>query len=108
MTERYVHHHFHDGVYLREAALPAGAHIRMHRHKTDHMSLLVKGNVEVTHAGLTTRREAPAFIMIPAGEQHEVRALSDVLWYCTHITDESDEARIDEVLIDHGEPHAVL
>lgn len=107
MSIRYIRHHFLDGVYMREAAFEPGSRIRTHRHKTEHMSILAKGTVDVTSGGVTTRRDAPAFILIPAGEAHEVRAVTDVLWFCTHITDESgDEAHMDEVLIE-GAAHAV-
>ena len=103
-----IKHHFLPGLYLREARLLAGARIQMHRHKYDHMSVLASGSVEIQIAGLTKRLDAPAFIMVRAGESHVVKALTDVLWYCEHVTDETDAAKIDQVLIEKGDHRAVL
>ncbi len=101
-----IKHHFLPGLYLREAAIPAGQAIRMHKHKSDHMSVLVKGAVEAVVNGEQHRLEAPAFFLVKAGEHHTVRALTDVLWYCTHVTDETDVESIDAALIETGS-HAV-
>ena len=34
-----------------------------------------------------------------AGKHHGVKSLTDVVWYCIHATDCTDEDEIDEVLI---------
>lgn len=34
-----------------------------------------------------------------AGKHHGVKSLTDVVWYCIHATDCTDETEIDEVLI---------
>ncbi len=101
-----IKHHFLSGLYLREAAIPAGQTIRMHRHKSDHMSVLVKGSVEAVVNGKRRELEAPAFLLVRKGEHHTVRAVTDVVWYCTHVTDETDCAAIDGVLIE-ADGHAV-
>lgn len=55
-----------------------------HRHKFDHVSLLVKGSVEVEIEGSKPKQfRAPTFIVIDKNMKHKFTALEDdVLWYC--------------------------
>jgi enolase len=41
-------------------------------------------------------------LTIAAGKHHGVKSLTDVVWYCVHATDCTDEDEIDEVLIESG------
>lgn len=98
-----IKHHFLNKLYLREAKLPAGQPIKIHRHKFDHISVLAEGTVRVVVDGKTTVLEAPAYLLIPAGKVHGVLALTDVLWYCVHATSECDAETIDSALVEEGE-----
>ena len=56
--------------------------------------MIIDGEKKVIHA--------PACLTIAADKHHGVKSLTDVVWYCIHATDCTDEDKIDEVLT---EPH---
>jgi mannose-6-phosphate isomerase-like protein (cupin superfamily) len=70
-----------------------------HAHKHDHLSILASGSVEMVVDGVKSVVKAPACLTIAAGKHHGVKSLTDVVWYCVHATDCTDEDDIDEVLI---------
>jgi hypothetical protein len=45
---------------------------------------------------------APACLTIAAGKHHGIKSLTDVVWYCVHATDCTDENEVDEVLVEPG------
>jgi mannose-6-phosphate isomerase-like protein (cupin superfamily) len=49
--------------------------------------------------GVKSVVEAPACLTIAAGKHHGIKSLTDVVWYCVHATDCTDEDKVDEVLI---------
>jgi len=53
--------------------------------------IVKEGNIQIV--------EAPACVEIKAGENHGVKAITNVVWYCVHATDEKDPSKVDEVLI---------
>lgn len=42
-----ITHHFSDGLYAKQAVIPAGTAILKHTHDFDHLSILAKGKVAV-------------------------------------------------------------
>ena len=94
-----IHHHFSSGVYAKETRIPAGYVLVQHAHKHDHLSILASGSVEMVVDGVRSIVDAPACLTIAAGKHHGVKSLTDVVWYCVHATDCTDEDDIDEVLI---------
>lgn len=95
-----IKHHFGDGIYAKQATLPAGMWIQKHTHSFSHLSILASGKVSVTVDDTDTRvYEAPACIEIKAGKSHDVFAMTDSVWFCVHATDETDETKVDEVII---------
>lgn len=104
MTVEAVAHHFSDGLYAKEMTLKKGYIATSHSHKYSHLSILAKGDVYVRVNGVISYHMAPACIEIKADEIHEIQALSEVVWYCCHRTDETDINKIDEVLIKECEP----
>jgi hypothetical protein len=38
-------------------------------------------------------------LTIEAGKHHGVKSLTDVIWYCIHATDCTDENEVDDVII---------
>lgn len=98
-----IEHHFGGGVYAKETRIPAGFDLVQHRHEHDHLSILASGSVELTieDVGIETIH-APACLTIKAGKHHGVRSLTDVVWYCIHATDCTDESAVDQVLIVKG------
>jgi len=50
--------------------------------------------------GVKSIIHAPACLTIAAGKHHGIKSLTDVVWYCVHATDCTDENEVDEVLIE--------
>jgi mannose-6-phosphate isomerase-like protein (cupin superfamily) len=73
-----------------------------HAHKHDHLSILASGSVELAVDGVKSIVHAPACLTIAAGKHHGIKSITDVVWYCIHATDCTDEDEIDEVLIESG------
>lgn len=94
-----IHHHFSSGVYAKETRIPAGYVLVQHVHKHDHLSILASGSVEMVVDGVKSVVEAPACLTIAAGKHHGIKSITDVVWYCVHATDCTDENEVDEVLV---------
>ena len=87
-----IQHHFSSGVYAKETRIPAGFVLVQHAHKHDHLSILASGSVELVVDG-------PVCLTIAAEKHHGIKSLTDVVWYCVHATDCTDENEVDETLI---------
>ena len=96
-------HHFAAGVYVREMDLLAGQSVQTHAHKYDHLSILGQGSVEVYADGVTTHYTAPTCILIKAGIEHGLFALSDSTWFCAHAADEEPIEALDVKLTKEGD-----
>lgn len=94
-----ISHHFSDGLYAKQAVIPAGTAILKHTHDFSHLSILAKGKVAVLKGDDIEVIEAPACIEIKAGLTHGVKAITDCVWFCIHATDEKDSSKVDDVLI---------
>lgn len=97
--EPKIQHHFGGGVYAKETCIPAGCTLVQHAHKHDHLSVLASGSVELMVDGVKSIVQAPACLTISAGKHHGVKSITDVVWYCVHATDCTDENEVDDVLI---------
>ena len=102
-----IKHHFSSGVYAKETRIPANSWLVQHAHLHDHLSILASGSVELIVDGKTSILHAPACLTIEAGKHHGVKSLTDVVWYCVHATDCTDEDEIDDVLIASPDTKAV-
>lgn len=100
MAQVGIVHHFGGGVYAKETHIPADFMLTQHTHQFDHLSILASGSVLVTVGGVSKRVDAPACLTIAAGKAHSVSALTKVVWYCIHATEEADPERVDHVLIE--------
>jgi hypothetical protein len=96
--EPSVQHHFGGGVYAKEMRMPAEYLLLHHKHTFDHLSFLASGSIELIVDGEKQVIHGPACLTIAAGKHHGVKSLTDVVWYCVHATDCTDESKIDEVL----------
>lgn len=92
-------HHFSSGVYAKETRIPAGIRLTQHKHDFDHMSILASGLVIVRANGYAESFSGPAVFNMPAGVSHEVEAVSDVVWFCVHATEQTDPEKIDHELV---------
>ena len=95
-------HHFSDGLYSKQMTIPKGFMAGMHSHEYSHLSILAKGKVIVRTDDSEKIYGAPACIEIKSGVHHSVEALEDSVWFCIHATNEKDESKVDEVLIQRG------
>lgn len=99
-TDLPVKHHFSPGLYLREIFMPAGTVVIGKIHKTEHFNILVKGACLIIHDDY--RREelrAPAVFVSKAGVQKVLYILEDMIWMTTHVTEETDMGKLEELLI---------
>jgi quercetin dioxygenase-like cupin family protein len=99
MVDLQIEHHFSGREYARKMVLPAGHKADTHRHNFDHLSILASGIARVTVDGETTLHIGPECLTIRAGAVHYIEAVTGIVWYCIHATDETDPARIDHELI---------
>lgn len=90
-------------VYMRRMQAHAGLRIGSHKHTYEHYSILCSGKARVTYAEETEEHIAPSVMVVPAGVEHCIEALTDIVWLCVHGTAETDRDSIDEVLIAKGE-----
>ena len=95
-----IYHHFSSGVYAKETRIPAGFVLVQHVHKHDHLSILASGSVEMAVDGVKSIIHAPACLTIAAGKHHGIKSITDVVWYCVHATNCTDENEVDDVLIE--------
>lgn len=101
-----VHHHFvGDHLYVKETRIPAGVSLTQHSHPHPHHSELGSGRVEVFIGDRGTIHEAPAYFHIEANVVHRVVALTDAVWFCTHLTDDRDPETVDTSIL-AGDAHA--
>lgn len=88
-------------VYMRRMFTEAGKVIGSHKHKYEHYSVLCSGRVR-SEVGETSQEFGGGdVITVPAGVEHRIIALTDIIWFCIHGTSESDH--LDEVLIQKGD-----
>lgn len=86
----FVRHYFSDKEYAKEIRLDAGCSIGQHSHKFSHISILAEGTVLLTAGEMVTMYDAPSCIVVEAGVEHSITAITDAVWYCVHATDEKD------------------
>jgi len=94
-----INHYFSDGLYAKETLFKKGSAIVQHKHKYDHLAILAKGKVILSVDDKNKIIKAPFCFNITKDKHHGVIALEDCVWYCIHATNETDENKIDNVLI---------
>lgn len=97
-----IQHHFSSGVYAKQMVLPKDYFVISHSHNFDHLSILASGSVIVRTDESEQQYDGPACLTIKANTHHEITALTDSVWFCVHATEETDESKVDEVLISHA------
>ena len=86
------------GVYMKQSKLRRGYVMPMHLHTHGHLSLLSQGHAILAVDGKTRPLVAPCVITIEEGKAHSLEAVTDIVWFCIHATDETDPDQIDERL----------
>lgn len=72
-------------IWVRQNTIEkAGESFPGHKHKFDHVTLLVKGSIEVEVEGHPAKQfTAPTFVIIRKEHEHKVTSLTDdVIYYC--------------------------
>lgn len=92
-----VVNHFAPGVYARQMTIPAGVTATGAVHKTEHMTIVVG------HCVLTTDDGPKEFvghhtIVSKPGIKRAIYAVEDTILTTIHATDETDEAKLVELL----------
>lgn len=77
-----------------------------HKHKFDHVTLLVRGNVRVEVEGYSPKEfMSPTFIIIRKEHQHKITALThDVLYYCVFALRNLDGEPIEDLAGEEVDP----
>lgn len=99
-VEATYEHYFADGVYARVMKCPAGALVIGKPHRTEHISILLKGSCTITNDdGSLTFLEAPAIAVTPAGKK-KMALVHDEMWFVNvHPTTTQDLDEIEKKVI---------
>lgn len=95
-------HHFSPGIYCREIFMPAGTFVVGHKHKTQHLNIILTGSAAVLMDGKVHYIKAPAVLESKPGVQKVLLIEEDMRWITVH-TNESDSrdiVSIEESLIE--------
>lgn len=99
--EILVNHFFAPGLYARSLARRAGAFIVGHRHKKEHMNILLSGRLRIYMDGAVTEVAGPSMPFISkAGVRKATLALEDSVLITFHPTEETDLDKLEEELIE--------
>jgi quercetin dioxygenase-like cupin family protein len=93
------HHWVEEEVYHKRTRIKAGHKLVQHVHPWDHASALVSGTVLLEVDGERREITGPDMLLICAGKEHSVTALTDVVWHCIHITDDTDPETVDQSIL---------
>lgn len=99
---------FAPGVYWRMVDMPAGSLIIGHRHKTEHFNVVMTGRALVSmhneHGEVVTEEiVAPCVFVSKPGVRKVLLILEDMKWGTIHPTHETDEAKLEALLIEKSE-----
>lgn len=95
-----LRHWFADGLYMREATLPAGSTAVGHIHAKEHFCIMSKGRVQVVTEAGTQEITAPATMVVPAGRKNCVHAIEESIWTTVHATDATTVEDAENTLIE--------
>lgn len=91
------------GVYVRELPIPKGVFMTGHKHRTDHVCMLLKGKLLLHVDGQTKEILPGACFVAKAGSRKAVEAAEDSIFCTLHATDTTDEAALEAELIEKSE-----
>jgi hypothetical protein len=95
-----IQHHFSDGIYGREMFVPAGAGFTGKIHKTEHMSILLSGEMLIkTTTGAAEHIVAPCMFISPADTKKAGVAVTDSVFMTIHGTHERDINKLELELV---------
>jgi hypothetical protein len=95
-----LQHHFAEGIYGREMFVPAGAAFTGKIHKTEHMSILLAGEMLIKSTSKDAERiVAPYMFISPPNTKKAGVAVTDCIFMTIHGTHERDIDKIESELV---------
>lgn len=79
-----VRHIFASGMYAREMTIPAGTVITGAVHKTQHITILSKGRIQVVREEGVIELAAPATFISSPGTKNAVHVIEEAVWTTFH------------------------
>ena len=76
------------GVFMVQTVAPAGMRMGKHVHDKDHLSYLAAGTAKVYIDGTPHMMAGPCHVLVGAGKEHEIEAVTDIVWLCLWGSDE--------------------
>ena len=71
-----------------QTVAPAGMRMGKHVHDKDHLSYLAAGTAKVYIDGTPHMMAGPCHVLVGAGKEHEIEAVTDIVWLCLWGSDE--------------------
>ena len=93
------HHWIAEEVYSKRAVVQPGAILSKHIHPFDHASALIRGTVTLEIDGVSQEITGPRMLLVEAGKFHTIRAVTEVVWHCIHITSDTDPDSVDATIL---------
>lgn len=93
------HHWVAEEVYSKRTVIPAGLKLTQHSHPYDHASALVSGSVLFEVDGDASVVTGPAMLMVLAGKQHSVTAITDSIWHCLWVCSDTNPDTVDKTIL---------
>jgi len=90
------------GVYVVETFAEAGTELQSHRHRHDHVSVLVNGHANLHMNGQVRAMRAYESLVIPAGVAHRVVAVTDIMWQCIWSSGVAPRREVHEFMAEMG------
>lgn len=94
-----VRHHFCNGIYAREVTAPAGVIMTGMVHKTEHLNIMLKGEVSVMTEDGMKRFKAPCTFVSRPGTKRIGYVHEEMVWTTIHATQETDLQKIEAELV---------
>jgi hypothetical protein len=96
-------HHLCNGVYMRELHIPAGTCLTGKIHKTEHLNVILQGDISVMTEDGIKRLQASCIIPSLPGMKRAGFAHADTIWLTVHATDKTDIAEIEAELVEDSD-----
>lgn len=94
-----VEHTFGPGFYARTVIIPAGATVVGKVHATEHIFMVVKGDITLVSDGARRRVQAPFQMVCAPGVKRAGHAHTECVCTNIHITTETDLDKLEAALI---------
>jgi hypothetical protein len=91
-------HHFAPGTYMRELHIPKNCVVTGKIHLTEHLNIMLKGDITVWTEDGMKRIVAPYVLKSMPGAKRVGFAHEDTVWMTVHATTETDPDKIEEMI----------